>query len=133
MYSLGDISSVDLVVIRVLVFSIAGLQCIQEGHEVGCGDLEKEEKDNMASRKIWRGEWPRRGEGVGEKWRGKGKKSKMGRQKRDIRKSESKVGSRQGEKQKEREQRGHHRKRESTKCVSERERGKKQGIRKKQE
>lgn len=49
MYGLSDISSVDLVVIRVLVFSIASLQRVQEGHEVSCRYLEKDDKDNTAS------------------------------------------------------------------------------------
>lgn len=48
-YSLGDVSSMDLVVVGVLVFPIASLQRIQESHEVHCGDLEEEEKGHVAA------------------------------------------------------------------------------------
>lgn len=41
--SLGDISCVDLVVVRVLILAVAGLQGIQEGHQKHSGNLRQRE------------------------------------------------------------------------------------------
>lgn len=56
---LGNISCVDLVVIRVLVLPIACLQCIQESHQKHSGNLQWEGENRDTGRICRTGRQPR--------------------------------------------------------------------------